>query len=110
MFFEPPDPLWYVKNVHPGYTMEDLRKLSEEPRAEGAGVYPTAAGTGKEIFESITVWNPQCKDYAFEVRWITKTEMNRQPTTDWCSLGIAIRPLVSPTPIQHHSISQPFPH
>jgi hypothetical protein len=39
MFFEPPDPLWYAKNVHPGYTIEDLRKLSEEPRAEGAGVY-----------------------------------------------------------------------
>ena len=83
MVVGPPDPLWYVKAVHPEITMEDLRKLSEAPRAEGAGVYPANAGTGQEIFESITVWNPQCEDYAFEVRWtlrVTKTGMNRQPT------------------------------
>lgn len=62
------DPLWCVKTVHPEFTTEDLRKLSEAPRAEGAGVYPAAVGTGKDSFESITIWNPQCEDYSFEVR------------------------------------------
>ncbi len=79
MVFGPPDPLWCVKIVHPEFTTEDLRKLSEAPRAEGAGVFPDIVGTVKERFESITVWNPQCENYAFEVRWslwITKTKMN----------------------------------
>lgn len=69
MVFGRPDPLWCVKTVHPEFTTEDLCKLSEAPRAEGAGVFPSPIGIGKEIFESITVWNPQCEDYAFEVRW-----------------------------------------
>jgi len=82
MVFGPPDPLWCVKIVHPEFTADDLRKLSEAPRAEGVGVYPANAGTGPgtEIFESITVWNSQCEDYSFEVRWalkIAKMEMNR---------------------------------
>jgi len=81
MFSETPDPLWFMKIVHPGFTLEDLRKLSEEPRAEGAGVFPAVDGPGKDIYESITVWNPQCEGYAFEVRWITKAEMNRPPTS-----------------------------
>lgn len=68
MFSGLSDPLWCVKSVHPEFTTEDLRKLSEAPRAEGAGVYPAIAGPGKDIYESITVWNPQCEDYAFEVR------------------------------------------
>lgn len=62
------DPLWCVKTVHPEFSTEELRKLSEAPREDGAGVYPPAAGTGKEIFESITIWNPQCEGYSFEVR------------------------------------------
>lgn len=62
------DLLWCVKTAHPEFTPEDLRKLSEAPREEGAGVYPSPAGMGTEIFESITIWNPQCERYSFEVR------------------------------------------
>jgi len=75
------DPLWCVKIVHPEFTTEDLRTLSEAPRAEDAGVYPAAAGTGKEVFEFITVWNSQCNDYSFEVRWILWLTKNKNKLT-----------------------------
>ena len=96
MVFGPPpwrDPLLCVKTVHPEFTTEDLRKLSEAPRADGAGVYPVAAGPGKEVFESINIWNPQCEDYSFEVCYaprITKTGMNRSVLHRNCDSSIRI--------------------
>jgi hypothetical protein len=67
------DPAWCVKNVHPEFTIEDLRQLSETPRAKDAGVYPATGGTGKEVLESITAWNPQCREYSLEVLWVLRT-------------------------------------
>jgi hypothetical protein len=100
------DPLWSVKAVHPEFSVEDLRQLSEAMRAEGTGVYPATIGTGKEIFESITIWNPQCKDYSFEVRWalgVAKTGMHRP-----ILVGITIRLLAPLHSIHLHNIRQPF--
>src|SRR5258708_16870991 len=104
------DPLWCVRTVHPEFTTEDLRKLSEAPRAEGAGVYPATAETGKQKFESITIWNPKCEDYSFEVRCalrITKTGMNRPERHRNCDSSICISvTLLWPTFLEIHCLLQ----